>query len=214
MHTINLHESERVELKCPLPINQEADSFSAEWVVNGFLLSDLNNLINKMHTKLELLNQNKTLLIKDLKQTDSGSYECNVQTGTDKNYRKKYKLNVEKKKLNVDTKHKHVKLVKGEPVILDCAWWLNEVNFDLPQSKRVTIEWKLNGSLLNQDLTRRKFEFLDNFNALLKINDVSIDETYNSYSCLLKQVDKQPKMSTFSLYVGGNSLQLVCVSFC
>jgi hypothetical protein len=113
---------------------------------------------------------------------------------------------VEKKKLNADTKHKHVKLVKGEPVILDCAWWLSEVNFDnLPQSKQVAIEWKLNGSIINQESNERKYEFLDNFNALLKINDVSIDETHNSYTCLIKQDGKQPKMSTFSLFVGGKN---------
>ncbi len=191
------------------------DLFSADeklletrWLFNSSRLLNL--------SKNVLTNYSQSLQINKIELEESGRYECNTETNTTI-YKTIYDLSVtanRKKTIESDTgaklesRNMMVRVSKDKPVVFDCTWWFNQTNllFSNMDNENIETEWRLNGSLIQNQISQGKYEYLDAFNTLLKINDIKSEQKDDIYTCTLryKQSPLDVKQSNFTLFIGGN----------
>lgn len=90
---------------------------------------------------------------------------------------------------------------------MDCLFWFNNQNFFSINQKQNLIEWNLNETPLNVEKKSNKYEFLDNQNSLLRINDLKLNENNDTYSCSFKSDTNEINKSLFTIFVGSNTLK-------
>ena len=102
-----------------------------------------------------------------------------------------------------DSKTIIVRAEKDKSIVLDCTWWFNQNNllFNNLKNENLT-EWRLNGSLIDHKNVKDKYEYLDTYNTLLKINNLKLEENNDFYSCIFRQTKHDIKQSNFSLFIG------------
>ncbi len=175
------------------------DKFSNEeklikinWIFNT------NQFINL--AKNNLYNQNNTLELNQVDLNESGLYECHVETNLNY-YATRINLTINERVKKFESKNMTVRASKDKSIVLDCTWWFNQNNllFDNLKNDNLT-EWHLNGSLLDEK--KDKYEYLDTYNTLLKINNLKLNENNDLYSCVFKQKNDDIKQSNFSLFIG------------
>lgn len=202
--TVSLTENEVGRISCS--INQkDSQVLYADWILNESQILNSDKIVEKYNFD----NQNANLIIKNVHKSDSGLYECFAET-EENNYHTRVDVVVNPSNLvpaRLISKIKQLKAEKDKSVLLDCAWWFtNSENFLFDSSIVQIVEWKLNETLIDENAQSNKYEFLDSFNTLLKINNLQPDETYNTYTCNFKSTGSDIKQSVFLLNIGGLNL--------
>ena len=129
----------------------------------------------------------------------------------------------------VEAKHSEVRAISERAVVLDCAWWLTSNDEKLFRSAASKAAWYLNGSPLvlvdeisqqqhqvedSNELTQRaKYEHLDKWRTMLRINNVRPLEANHTYMCSISIDKHHVKQSTFTLFVGGNESSFLLFLF-
>ncbi len=168
---IKINEQETIELKCG----------------NHSLLQE-NIWTFSEHVNIEFKQNNALLKIRNIYPSQSGLYEC-LSITNEGNFLLIYNL-------SVNSNHV-VKSLQGTSAILDCSRWLLEYDGLKNKQTKNPLQWKLNGKeLLIED---SKYEFLNKFNTILKINNLSESNNDQEYSCLCDT----NVLFTFKLAVGG-----------
>ena len=126
-------------------------------------------------------------------------YECYAETNTN-HYLTKVELNVLAMPLRLETKFKEVSATKGSSILLDCTWWFKKT--DLFDHDIIT-KWKINNELINEQVFNKKYQFLDEFKTVVRVNDLELNETGNVYTCLCIMKNYEIKISNFTLNIGG-----------
>jgi hypothetical protein len=192
----NINESDSIDLNCNILDKLATDEklVKINWILNT------NQFINL--TKNKLYNQNNSLELNQVELNESGSYECHAETNF-KNYLTIINLTINERVSKLDSKNMIVRASKEKSVVLDCTWWFNQNNllFNNVQNDNLT-EWRLNGSLIDEKKIKDKYEYLDTYNTLLKINNLKLEENNDIYSCIFKQNKQDVKLSNFSLFIG------------
>ena len=151
------------------------------------------------------------MTIKEISFNDSGTYECNVDVASDlrSSYLTRIGVNVKRQYVKVETKNQVQKVIANTSVALDCAWWWPEKEKKEQENTLFSIEgkneieWKLNDSVtITEEYQQAKYEFLDNFNTLLRINSVELSDKYNNYTCTFKIKENHLRESKFIFDVG------------
>ena len=197
--TLLADEFETVILGCKIP--SDSSLLETYWVYNKSLR------IDKASLKFDLSEDKVTLNIKQITAADSGDYQCFTKTTKLHNYLTEYLIIVNPKPINVQLNTQNVRSVQNKSVILDCTWWFTDSTmlFNKNIDKNL-IEWKLNESIIigeNTDLPFKKYEFLDNSNTLLLINNLTLEETNDLYTCSFRIDHHLIKKSIFNLFVGS-----------
>ena len=179
-----------VLIDCNLPDSEEITKIS--WTHNQNAIQFLNDSNFTFLNDFELA---------DIKENQSGQYECQAEARL-KNYLTTIDLFVQEKPAYIESKSKNERVPQGESVIFDCAWWFQANFLNLNQSIENYAKWFINQRPLSESEPNKKFGFIDEFNTILKISDLRLEDS-DTYSCIFTLNEYDVKISNFTLYVGG-----------
>ena len=199
---IEIEEYESIKLSCIILNHTPDDIFQNYWMVNGSFRLDSNL---KDSGKYILDSKDFSLTIRDIQLND----ECSLDSDHN-SYLTRIEVNVKPQFILTEWRHKIVKSIINETIVLDCAWWwnANEKNSEYlllnDNNKESKIEWFVNDLVLAKGKNiEDKFEFQDDFNTILKINHIDLSENLNNYTCKFKIKQNHLKESIFEINVGG-----------
>ena len=181
---MSVNESQNVVLDCQLPDAELKNILKISWTLNE--TTNFDNSLARLH-------------LNEIQLDQAGVYECYAETNTNQ-YLTRIALDVLAMPVRVDTKFKKVSATKGTAVLLDCTWWFKTADlFD----QDIITKWKINNELINEQVFNKKYQFLDEFKTVVRVNDLELNETGTVYTCLCIMKNYEIKISNFSLNVGG-----------
>lgn len=184
-YTISVNEQESVKIDCYISSIEMFKVLNSKWILND---------------SVPLAEKNISFILNKVQLNDSGVYECSAETDSS-NYQTKIILIVNPKPVSKETRKKVLSAQKTKSILLDCTWWFTtSESFLFNTNVSYEIEWTRNG--IKFGYNSAKYEFLDSFNTLLKINDLNINDSFDTFTCDFKLSKYKIKQSIFNLNIG------------
>ena len=175
-----VNETQTVELRCR---NHSQSSQENIWTY-------------KDNSNIEFIQSNTILKINKIYLNQTGSFDC-LSVTNNGNYLTTYNLIVNSNESSKHITKLNLKSSVNKSIVLDCSTWF-ETNKQFENKKiKYFPQWKLNGSDFNSnDL---KYDFQNRHKTILKINNLTLNETNDEYTCLFDM----KIISIFKLSIGG-----------